>query len=245
MVHLKAMEQDRSMNEGFTIRAFGTIERFCRGFFHAEKVPFETADPMDLFPDLYGREIALGNLQFKWGDLPNERALIFLCMLARAEYAPIVEFGTFRGRTTYNLALNSHCKIVTIDIGESIGETIDSNANAEIHAYAKYKTGELFLDASDRIRDKIELLIGDSTKLDLSHLHNKTGLILVDGGHSYEVCLSDSNEALRLVKKGGVIVWDDYSSFWPGVKKALNELSSSIKLYYLENLNVVIHIASD
>jgi len=219
------------------------LKRTYTALFPPERIPFQTVDSMSLFPALYEREIVLGKLGWKWGDLDNEEKLIFLCSLARSGYTPIVEFGTFRGRTTYNLALNSEREIVTIDIGDSVGQSVDVNANIDKHEYAQYKTGELFLDAADSIRNKIQLIIGDSTKLDLSHLYGKAGMVIVDGGHSYDVCKSDSEKALRLVREGGVIIWDDYCFYWPGLKRALDELSSTIKLYYLSKENMVVHIA--
>lgn len=206
-------------------------------------IPFQTAKSTDLFPGLYEQEIVLGKLRWEWGDLPNERELIFLCSLAKLGYAPIVEFGTFRGRTTYNLALNSEEKIITIDIGDLVGRTVDAASNREGHEYPQYKTGELFLDAPQAIRDKILLIIGDSTKLDLSHLNGKAGMVIVDGGHSYEVCKSDSEKALSLVRKGGVVLWDDYGKYWPGVKRALDELSATFELHHLPEENVVVHLA--
>ena len=57
------------------------------------------------------------------------------------------------------------------------------------------------------------------------------GLVFVDGGHSYGVCKSDSEKALSLVRKGGVVVWDDYGTYWPGVKKVLDELSTSARTH--------------
>ena len=39
------------------------------------------------------------------------------------------------------------------------------------------------------------------------------GMVIVDGGHSYEVAKSDTQNALRLVRNGGIIVWDDYGDF--------------------------------
>ena len=52
--------------------------------------------------------------------------------------------------------------------------------------------------------------------------------IYVDGDHSYEGCLRDLNNALSKVKKGGMILGDDYGhagARWqkPGVTKAVNE----------------------
>jgi predicted O-methyltransferase YrrM len=214
--------------------------------FPPESPPMETtgiekADAADLFPNLYEQPLTIGKLAWKWGDLPNERSLIFLCALARYGYSPIVEFGTFRGRMAYNLALNTNDRITTIDLGETEGRTIDCNANVEGHAYDVYKTGELFLDAPPTIRERIVQILGDSTKVDLSHLYGTIGLVIVDGGHSYEVCKSDSEKALHLVRKGGVVVWDDYNSYWPGVKKTLDELAKLVHLIYLPREGLVVY----
>lgn len=58
--------------------------------------------------------------------------------------------------------------------------------------------------------------------------------IYVDGDHSYEGCLRDLNNALSKVKKGGMILGDDYGwpgSKWnkPGVTQAVNEFCNTNK----------------
>lgn len=203
------------------------------------KIGFEVTDPAVLFPEVFQKPsaVSLMNVPWQWGDTTNGNAIIFLCELAAAGYCPIVEFGTNRGRTTLDLALNTkNEKIYTIDFGQ-----FQDDSNMERHHYKKVRVGELFLDADKQIRDKIEMITGDSTKLDLSHLKGKAGLVIVDGGHSYDVCLSDSNNALSLVRKGGVVVWDDYGNYWPGVKKAINEIAKSKQLYYLRNESLVVY----
>jgi len=59
--------------------------------------------------------------------------------------------------------------------------------------------------------------------------------IYVDGDHSYEGCLEDLNNSLRVVKSGGIIIGDDYkwpgqNSGKPGVTKALDEFCESNNL---------------
>lgn len=188
------------------IRPGGIVDRLAKKIYR--QLVWNVGNSLDvvegahcLFPDLYKQRICLGNLDWQWGDLSNTAALLFLCVLAKAGYTPIVEFGTFRGRTTYNLALNipEGEKIITIDIGEPC----DADSNIENLCYGNYIAGEVFLQAEPEIREKIELIIGDSTKLDLSYLYGSVGLVIVDGGHSYEVCRSDSEKAFHLIKKGG------------------------------------------
>jgi hypothetical protein len=59
--------------------------------------------------------------------------------------------------------------------------------------------------------------------------------IYIDGDHSYEGCLRDLENALKIVKPGGLILGDDYG--WPnaawskvGVTKAVNEFRNTHKL---------------
>jgi hypothetical protein len=51
--------------------------------------------------------------------------------------------------------------------------------------------------------------------------------------------------ALRaeLVRTGGVIVWEDYGSYWPEVKQILDGLADHVKLYSLCRDGLVVYIA--
>lgn len=184
------------------------------------------------------QRIVLSRPVWTWGDLVLER-LAFLSLLAARARGLIVEFGTFRGRTTLNLALNApECRIVTVDLGEATAEGTPD----EIRKYGAYIPGELFLNAEKSVRERIEIVKGDSTRLDLSRFRQAAGLIFVDGGHSYEVCRSDSLKAFEMVRPGGVIVWDDYDDTWPGVKKALDEIAASAKLRLLTQNGLVVYV---
>ena len=59
--------------------------------------------------------------------------------------------------------------------------------------------------------------------------------IYIDGDHSYEGCLKDLENALQVVRPGGLIIGDDYGwpdAKWqkPGVTKAVNEFINNNKL---------------
>ena len=46
--------------------------------------------------------------------------------------------------------------------------------------------------------------------------------MLVDAGHEYEFVKADTETALRLIRPGGTILWDDYDPGWPGVVRAVD-----------------------
>lgn len=48
-------------------------------------------------------------------------------------------------------------------------------------------------------------------------------LIYIDGDHSYAGALADTKLAYPLLKKGGVLIWDDYDNVQFGVRQAVDE----------------------
>lgn len=189
-------------------------------------------DPHHQLPGVYDRSIRLAHCRWRFGHVYNDQALVFLCHVAARGAAPIVEFGTFDGRTTYNLALNAaDGHVITVD-----ANLPDDGSNVESRGYGAYAPGACFLDADPAVRDRIHFLQADSRAVDLSLWDGRCGLVIVDGGHSREVCENDTTLALRLVRPGGVIVWDDYTPYWagcqgharcPGGARAARPLSAS------------------
>jgi len=56
---------------------------------------------------------------------------------------------------------------------------------------------------------------------DFRPFHDKVDLCFIDGGHSEECVKSDTKNAFRMVKKGGVIIWHDFlnvSEYWAVTK---------------------------
>jgi hypothetical protein len=60
-------------------------------------------------------------------------------------------------------------------------------------------------------------------------------LLYIDGDHSYESVISDFELYFPLVKKGGLIVFDDYLPVYNDPYKAVNNLCDKYKL----NLNII------
>jgi hypothetical protein len=138
----------------------------------------------------------------------------------------LFEIGTFDGRTTLNLALNSpaQCVIYTLDLPPGL-ETRFSLAEGERHMVEKPRPGSRY----EKYREtypavaKIHQLLGDSAAFDYSPYKDSCSLVFVDGSHHYEYVMSDTRAAMHMAKRGGVVVWHDYG-IWEDVTKALEEL---------------------
>jgi predicted O-methyltransferase YrrM len=131
---------------------------------------------------------------------------VTLSVLLRA-LAPenLFEFGTFDGRTTLHLALNTPAAAVihTLDI---ISGSFPFGADTP---YFRHVTvGECY--AGSRVRDKVRTLTGDSRTFDFSPYLGRMDFVLVDADHSYDGVLHDSKKAYDLLRHGGVVVWHDY-----------------------------------
>jgi Predicted O-methyltransferase len=138
----------------------------------------------------------------------------------------IIEIGTFDGRTTLNLAVNSppKTKIVTLDLPPN-EETKFELAPFEEYFVNKPVSGERFVDCPTEMKPyakKISQVYGDSAAFDWSDYFGKADLVFIDGSHAYDYVVCDTKTALKLIKPTGIIIWHDYGE-WDGVTKALNQ----------------------
>lgn len=136
----------------------------------------------------------------------------------------IFEIGTFDGRTTLNLAANSieNSKIFTLDLPKSeLNKTkLPIIEGDKVHINKEF-SGLRF--KNNTYSRKIIQLYGDSATFDFSPYYSKIDFIFIDGSHSYEYVLNDSEVALKLLNKDrGIILWHDYGM--NSVSKALNKL---------------------
>jgi predicted O-methyltransferase YrrM len=60
----------------------------------------------------------------------------------------------------------------------------------------------------------------------LKHHNIKADIIYVDASHEYEPVKQDITSYWQLLNSGGTMIGDDYQSGWPGVIKAVDELST-------------------
>ncbi len=140
----------------------------------------------------------------------------------------VVEIGTFDGRTTLNLAVNAApASVFTLDLppDERAAFALAPGERQYVdkpEPGARFRACDPAWQAAARL---ITQLIGDSATFDWSPYEGRAGLVFVDGSHAYEYVRKDSATALRLVAKGGLVLWHDYGR-WEGVTRALDELEA-------------------
>ena len=160
-----------------------------------------------------------------------------------------LEVGVFHGVTSRNVCekLNiihdGHFSFHGIDIFEETNSSIDNKEMTVKHnkisnpfkhlLFNIILKKDLFSIKSiykflNKFKDKVFLYKGFSNtellKIDLSTID----MIFLDGGHSYETVSGDLSIILKKIKKGKIIICDDYDQITYGVKKAVDELNGKV-----------------
>ena len=178
-----------------------------------------------------------------------ESANILLNQVESYKPKNFLEVGVFQGVTSRNICekLNiindGKFSFHGIDIFEDTNNTVDkkemttkhnklSNPFKHILFNIILKKDLFSIDSIyeflKRYKDNVHLYKGFSDtellKVDLSAID----MIFLDGGHSYETVSSDLSLILKKIKKGKVIICDDYDQTTYGVKKAVDELKDQV-----------------
>jgi len=144
----------------------------------------------------------------------------------------VFEIGTYTGSSTLVMAINvpDHTEILTLDLEPS--ETVGSAYRNTEHS------------------SKIRQLYGNSLTFDYTSFLGSMDFVLVDANHSYDCVKSDTEKAFELLRRGGVIVWDDYR--WlechtecAGVTLFLNELQRSRCIFSITGTRFAIYVDSE
>lgn len=180
-------------------------------------------------------------------------ATMLICLLKLLNPKKIFEFGTFLGYSTHTLLSNSSddCKLYSIDLGDDVTEKNidkscilkDGKINDDYLRTVQSKLGPTYL--KNYINDtRLNLIYGDSISMSVDdlELNGQVELVFIDGGHSYEIIKSDSDNALKMVKNG-VIIWHDYNSrIHFDVTKYVNEICRERKIFHIENTMLAFQI---
>ena len=141
------------------------------------------------------------------------------------KYQPwnILEIGTFDGRTTLNMALNTEDsgKVYTLDLLTTETDNTRFALLDDEQLYVGKQQNGARIKGSG-VGHKIIQLYGDSANYDFNELP-PVSFIFIDGSHAFDYVISDSLKSLEKIEQNGIIIWHDYG-VWVGVTNAINYL---------------------
>lgn len=182
-----------------------------------------------------------------WGNVGVE-TLAKICLIVRwLRPGRILEIGTYNGLTTLQMALNAPpgCVLYTLDLPDGAEPTQPPSALDRLVAQSfrgrfGTSTGSYFRDRSDL---DIRQLLGDAATFDYApHIDGKIDLIFIDAAHDYESKRIDTENALRLLAPGGVILWDNFADVTnPEVTRFLLDLGARLPIRHLKNTMLAVY----
>lgn len=199
---------------------------------------------LELFPGLQETRIVLEHMAGRGIYTPMDE-LAYLALITKAmQPKEIFEIGTFRGRTALNFALNSPdpCRIFTMDLPPEERDKLSSELGAADRGIVQASETGIDYRGKD-VSSKIQQIFGDSNKFDFSPYFGRMDIVFVDGAHDYRSVRSDSVNAQRMVRPGGVIVWHDFANYgdYNDVTRAVLELFPPSRVIQIENSQLAVY----
>jgi predicted O-methyltransferase YrrM len=155
----------------------------------------------------------------------------------------IFEIGTFDGCAATHMMMNTQfpeqCSLYTLDL--------PSNETDSDYGYDPGNSGFWELRRAGYYINRytqsgITQLFGDSLEFDFSPYFASMDLIFIDGNHNMPYIQKDTENALKMLKSNGVIVWHDYYGI-PGeaITDYLNQLSKGIQIFRIEKTSLAFY----
>lgn len=160
------------------------------------------------------------------GSTPITDLSSILGLAVQQQPEAALEFGTFYGSTTANLARNLPTTVIhTIDLPPDKAEASELTAGRpvdDLNLIESRQLGKAFRGTP--LAARIVQHSGDTATYDYSVIPDKLSFFLIDGSHTYEYAKSDTLTAFRLAQAACTVVWHDCDADHLGVTRWLGEL---------------------
>ena len=188
-------------------------------------------------------KIVIENWIYKQGNVSLYELYTLSSIARKLNHGVIFEIGTFDGRTTLHLALNTadSARIHTLDIPPAELHNVKLKldlGDPQLIDKKQFMIGENFMERTES--KKIIQHLSDSAGFDYSPFYGKVDLFFVDGAHSYEYIKSDTENALKTLKDNGIIIWHDYGNVID-VVEYLNELSKTLPVFRINGTSLAVY----
>ncbi|GEM_PF-55872 len=159
----------------------------------------------------------------RYDGMMDERKCRFLydtVMKYRGKKALIVEIGSYMGCSTTWLAVagmrNGFQSLIAIDLF--------TGTPSWNQKFDTYKTFMLRIK-SNKLETFVKPIRGNSGDVIKQwEDKNKIAILHIDGDHSYEGVKADMNNYIPYLEQNGIVIFDDYDSEHPDVRRAVHEL---------------------
>jgi Methyltransferase domain len=180
------------------------------------------------------------------GYLDDFQRLVLSALAGKLDCRTLFEIGTNRGRLAWTVARNDPAlEVYTLDLPLDGGApALGIAADDRRFMRGADWCGEAFRDTAEA--ERITQLWGDSATFDFSPYAGRMDFVYVDGAHTYEYVVNDTERALAMMSPTGTVAWDDYTT-GPGVYRAVNEFAARAggPVYHLFGTRMAVYSRQD
>jgi hypothetical protein len=218
-------------------RTMPELRRTCDSLFHpgiADIGPWEVpgSDAVQILPMDRG-----------YGGMPVQDLYATLRVAQWVKAAKIFEIGTFNGRTTAHLAVNTPAEIYTLDLPRDLAADLhDYNEEDQELVRSRDQIGTCYRGHNEDGR--IQQLFGDSRTFDYGPYAGAMDLVIVDACHLYEFVVSDSRHAFDLLGDSGAVLWHDFANSLD-VTTAVCELAAQHTIFHIEGTWLALYVRGE
>lgn len=207
------------------------IESFARRVRFRLTRKLLSREPLDVWPAVSQTRLVLRPFANRFGNVKLDELIVISAIAQSLQARKLFEFGTFDGLTTWHLASNCGpmARIWTLDLPLDHPARKAVGHDRRVGKISGTMVGQHFQGTAEQ--QQIEQLFGDSLQFDPSPYRQQMDFVFVDAGHGYENVRKDTESALEMTRPGGVILWHDYSRWWPGVQRVLDNLSRRLPVF--------------
>lgn len=195
-----------------------------------------------IFPATENVSVTLVNLyERKPGLSVDAGELMTLCAIGKIIRASkVLEIGTYDGNTALNLAANlpNDGRVTTIDLPPDWDRHFVYDVpNSHWNVTDRRTIGIQYRHTP--YENRIRQVLGDSAKVDWDALNPPFDMIFIDGCHYREYVRADTENALRNLRPGGVVVWHDYGDI-KDVSRVVDEAARRITAYAIRGTRLAV-----
>ena len=235
-------------------RALGLLERFIPlraitrdpdAYRHVAAWTFGSAPRVratELFPGIETTSVSLIRAldRVENVSVSVQELVVLTSVVQHSGAKKILELGTSNGNTTLNIAANTDAsaRVTTVDLPPDFsGDLAISVPTEHRNMTRRDMVGSQYRGAA--VEGRISSVYADSATLDFSTLPGPFDLIFIDACHAYEYVKRDTENSLKHVRPGGIIMWHDYGTI-EDVSRAVDEFASRLRIAVVRGTSLAV-----